>query len=116
MKGQLPWSVERLRGQGVEQFGRSEALVSSLHDHLSFFDHVHEFGPDQGALSCIKRFEPQHRVVYPELADNSNGSLSSRLRDAISRSSSLETCFQLVHASLPASRHAHPGSCARSSF
>ena len=30
MKGQLPLSVGGLRGQGVEQFGRSEAFVSSL--------------------------------------------------------------------------------------
>ena len=42
-KGQLPLSVEGLSGQGVEQFGRSEAFVFSLHDHLSFLDHVHEF-------------------------------------------------------------------------
>jgi hypothetical protein len=60
MKGQLPWSVEGLRGQGIELFSRSEAFFSGLHHHLSFLDHVHEFDPDQGALSCIKRFEPQH--------------------------------------------------------
>jgi hypothetical protein len=35
MKGQLPWSVERLRGQGIELFSRSEAFFFSLHDHLS---------------------------------------------------------------------------------
>ena len=64
MKGQLPWSVEELRGQCVEQFGRSAALVSSRHDHLSFFDHVHEVDPDQSALRCIKRFEPQHRPCH----------------------------------------------------
>src|SRR5262245_7793034 len=64
-KGQWPRSVEGLRGQGVEQCGRSEAFVSSLHDHLSFLDHVHEFDPDQSALSCLERFEPQHRPCHP---------------------------------------------------
>jgi hypothetical protein len=65
MKGQLPWSVEGLRGQGIELFSRSEAFFFSSHYHLSFLDHVHEFDPDQGALSCIKRFEPQHRPCHP---------------------------------------------------
>src|SRR5262245_55574964 len=50
MKGQSPWSVEGLRGQGVEQFGRSAALVSGLHHHLSFLDHVHELNAKQGVL------------------------------------------------------------------
>jgi hypothetical protein len=58
VKGQLPLSVEGLSGQGVEQFGRSAALVSGLRHHLSFLDHVHEFDPDQGALGCLERFEP----------------------------------------------------------
>ena len=58
MKGQLPLSVGGLSGQGVEQFGRSEALVSGLHDHLSFLDHVHEFDPDQSILGCVERFKP----------------------------------------------------------
>src|SRR5262245_46816742 len=65
VKGQLPLFVEGLRGQGVEQFGRSEAFFSSLHSHLSFLDHMHEFDPDQSALRCIKRFEPQHRPCHP---------------------------------------------------
>ena len=65
VKGQLPLSVEGLSGQGVEQFGRSEAFFSSLHYHLSFLDHVHEFDPDQRVLGCIKRFEPQHRPCHP---------------------------------------------------
>ena len=43
MKGQLPWSVEGLRGQGIELFSRSEALVSGLDYQLLFLDHVHEF-------------------------------------------------------------------------
>ena len=55
--GQLPLSVEGLRGQGVEQFGRSAALSSGLHQHLSFLDHVHEFDTDQSVLSCIERFK-----------------------------------------------------------
>ena len=46
MKGQLPLSVRRLRGESVELFGRSEALVSGLHHHLFFLDHVHEFDPN----------------------------------------------------------------------
>jgi hypothetical protein len=35
VKGQLPLSMEGLRGQGIEQFGRSEALVSLLDYQLS---------------------------------------------------------------------------------
>ena len=46
MKGHLPWSVEGLRGQGRELFGRSEAFVSLLHHHLPFLHHVHEFDPN----------------------------------------------------------------------
>ena len=37
--------MEGLHGQGVEQFGRSAALFSGLHHHLSFLDHVHEQVP-----------------------------------------------------------------------
>ena len=65
MQGQLPLSGWGLRSQGVEQFGRSEALVSGLHHHLSFLNHVHEFDPDQGVLGCLERFEPQHGPCYP---------------------------------------------------
>src|SRR5262249_13303956 len=64
-KGQLPLSVEGLRGQGVEQFGRSEALVSLLDYQLPFLDHVHELNPHQGVLGCLERFEPQHRPCHP---------------------------------------------------
>ena len=46
MKGQLSLSVRRLRGEGVELFGRSAALFPSLHHHLFFPDHVHEFDPN----------------------------------------------------------------------
>jgi len=46
MKGQLALSVWGLSRQRVEQFSRSEALVSSLTHHLFFFDHVHEFDPN----------------------------------------------------------------------
>jgi hypothetical protein len=60
MKGQLPLSGWGLRSEGVEQFGRSEALFPGLYDHLSFLDHVHEFDPDQSSLGCVKRFKPQH--------------------------------------------------------
>ena len=65
MKGQLPLSVEGLGGQGVEQFGRSEALVSPLDYQLSFLDHVHEFDADERALGGVKRFEPQHGTRDP---------------------------------------------------
>ena len=46
MKGQLPLSVGGLSGQGVELFGRSEALFPGLDHHLFFLDHVHEFDTD----------------------------------------------------------------------
>jgi hypothetical protein len=65
MQGQLPRSGWGLSSQGVEQFGRSEALVSSLHHHLSFLNHVHEFDPDQGVLGCLERFDPQHGPCHP---------------------------------------------------
>jgi hypothetical protein len=58
VQGQLPLSVEGLRGQGVEQFGRSEALVSLLDHQLPFLDHVHEFDTGERGLSRVKRFEP----------------------------------------------------------
>ena len=38
VQGELPLSVERLGGQGVEQFGRSEALVSLFDHQLPFLD------------------------------------------------------------------------------
>ena len=59
MKEQWPLSVWRLRGEGVEQFGRREALISGFH-HLSLLEHVHEFDPNQGVLGGIERFESQH--------------------------------------------------------
>jgi hypothetical protein len=58
VKGWLPLSVGRLGGPGVEQFGRSEPLVSGLEYHLFFLDHVHEFDSNQSVLGCLKRFEP----------------------------------------------------------
>ena len=60
MQEQLPLSVWGLRGQGVESFGRSEALFSGLHNQLSFLEHVHEFDPNQSVLGCVERFKPQH--------------------------------------------------------
>ena len=59
MKGQLRLSVGGLGGQGVEQFGRSAALVSGLDHQLFFLDHVHEFDTDEHPLGSIKRFEPK---------------------------------------------------------
>ena len=65
VKGQLPLSVEGLSGQGVEQFGRSEALGSLLNHQLPFLDHVHELNPNEGVLGCLERFEPQHGPCHP---------------------------------------------------
>ena len=65
IKGQWPLSVEGLRSQGIELFGRSEALCSGLNYNLSFLDHVHEFDADQGVLGCLERFESQHRPGHP---------------------------------------------------
>jgi hypothetical protein len=65
VKGHLPLSVGRLGGQGVEQFGRSEALVSVLHPHLSLLDHVHELNPNEGVLGGLERFKPQHGPCHP---------------------------------------------------
>ena len=64
MQGQLPLSGWGLRGQRVEQCGRSEALFPDLHDHLSFLDHVHEFDPDQGILGGVERLKPEHRPCH----------------------------------------------------
>ena len=60
MKGELPLSMWGLSGEGVELFGRCEALVSSLHHQLLFLDHVHELNSHQRVLGCVERFEPQH--------------------------------------------------------
>ncbi len=65
MKGQLSLSVGGLSGQGVEQFGRSEAFVSSLDHQLFLFDHMYELDPNQGVLGCLERFEPQHGPCHP---------------------------------------------------
>jgi hypothetical protein len=65
VKGQLPLSVEGLRGQGVEQFGRSEPLVSGLPPHLSFLDHGHELNPNEGVLGCRERCKPSHGPCHP---------------------------------------------------
>jgi hypothetical protein len=50
MKGQ--WSLSRwgLSGEGIELFSRSKALVSGLHPHLFFLDHVHELDPNECVL------------------------------------------------------------------
>jgi hypothetical protein len=54
VKRQLRLSVGGLGGQGVEQFGRSEALVSGLDHQLFFLYHVHEFDTDERPLCCIE--------------------------------------------------------------
>ena len=51
--------------RGREQLGRSEALFSGLHHHLSFLEHVHEFDPNQGGLGFIELFEPKYRSCHP---------------------------------------------------
>lgn len=54
-----------LGGQGVELFGRSEALDSLLNHQLAFLDHVHEFDSDECVLGGLERFEPQHGPCHP---------------------------------------------------
>jgi hypothetical protein len=46
LKGQLPLSVRGLRGQGVELFGRGEALLDPVFQ-LPFAPHVHQFDADE---------------------------------------------------------------------
>jgi len=53
VKGQLRLSMGGLGGQGVEQFGRSEAFVSGLDHQLSFLYHVHEFDTDERPLGSV---------------------------------------------------------------
>ena len=55
----------RLRGQSVEQFGRSEALVSLFDYQLPFLNHVHQLDPDQRVLGGLKRLEPEHGAGDP---------------------------------------------------
>ena len=54
---QWPLSVGGLGGQGGEQFGRREALVSLLNHQRSFPDHGHECDTDESRLRRVKRFE-----------------------------------------------------------
>ena len=56
LKGQLPLSVRGLSGQGVELFGRGEALLNSV-CKLPFAQHVHQFDAGEGGLRCVERFE-----------------------------------------------------------
>ena len=65
VKGQLPLCVEELSGQGVEQFGRSAALVSGLNLQLPFLDHVHEIYAGEGPLGSFERFESEHGTRDP---------------------------------------------------
>ena len=62
IKGQLPLSMWRLCGQGVELFGCSKPLASS---HLPFLDHVHQLDAGQRCLRSVERFEPQHGTRHP---------------------------------------------------
>ena len=65
MKGQLRLSVEGLGGQGVEEFGRSEAFVSGLDHQLFLLDHMHELDPNECVLGCLERFASQHGPCHP---------------------------------------------------
>jgi hypothetical protein len=65
VKGQLPCLWKGLGGQGVEQFGRSAALVALFDHHLPFLDHVHQLDPDQRVLSGLKRLEPEPGASDP---------------------------------------------------
>ena len=58
MKWQLPWSVEGLRGQGIELFSHSEAVVPGLDHHLSLLNHVHELNTNERTLGGVERLEP----------------------------------------------------------
>src|SRR5438132_1188560 len=64
-RGSYPYLWKGLGSQGVEQCGRSAALVSLLDHQLAFLDQVHEFDPDQRVLSRRKRREPQHGPGHP---------------------------------------------------
>jgi hypothetical protein len=57
LKGQLSLSVRGLCGQGVELFGRGEALLDAV-VQLPFSQHVHQFDADESGLSRVKRCEP----------------------------------------------------------
>jgi hypothetical protein len=57
LKGQLPLSERGLSGQGVELFGRGEALLNSV-CKLPFAQHVHQFDAGEGGLRCVECFEP----------------------------------------------------------
>src|SRR5512132_2005162 len=61
MKGQWPLSVWGLSREGVEQFGRSEALFSGLHHHLSFLEHVQEFA----SPSCPMNTSTNNKLTMP---------------------------------------------------
>ncbi len=64
LKGQLPLSAGGLRGEGVELFGRGEALLNSVFQ-LPFSQHVHQCNAGEGGLRGVKRFEPQHGTGDP---------------------------------------------------
>jgi len=57
LKGQLSLSVRGLCGQGVELFGRGEALLDSVVQR-PFSQHVQQCDADESGLSRVKRFEP----------------------------------------------------------
>jgi hypothetical protein len=65
MQGQWPWSVERLRGQGLERFGGSEALGSGLSQHRSLLHPVPACDPHSRARGSRTRVAPQQRPGHP---------------------------------------------------
>ena len=52
-RGRYPCLWKGLGSQGVEQFGRSAALVSLLAHQLSFLDHMHECDPGECPLGRV---------------------------------------------------------------
>jgi len=64
MKGYLPLSMWGLSSEGVEQFGRSEALVSGLNYHLFLLNPMHEFDTSECPLGRVERFDPEPRPCH----------------------------------------------------
>ncbi len=53
----FPLPMELLRGQGVELFGRTAALLTAP-CKLPFAQHVHQLNAGEGGLRGVERFEP----------------------------------------------------------
>jgi hypothetical protein len=53
----FPLPMESLRGQSVELFGRTAALLTAP-CKLPFAQHVHQLDAGEGGLRGVERFEP----------------------------------------------------------